>query len=153
MEESLFLSQVVKKVTVIHRGETLRASQIMQERAKANPKISFLWNTEVKEVLGDTRVTGLRLHDTKEDTETELALDGMFLAIGHEPASEFMKDQLELDIKNYIKVFNETTATSVKGVFACGDVVDHRYRQAVTAAGTGCMAALDAERFLMHGKE
>lgn len=149
MEESNFLTKFAKKVTVIHRRDTLRASKIMQERALKNPKIEFLWNTEVREVLGDgTKLTGVRIFNNQTNQESELATEGLFVAIGHKPNTHVFEGQLELDVKGYIVTKPGSTATNVEGVFAGGDVADHKYRQAVTAAGTGCMAALDAERWL-----
>ena len=148
MEEAMFLTRFGKSVTVIHRRDTLRASKIMQERAFANPKISFRWNSEVIEVLGDGKVSGLRLRDTVTGEESTLEVNGLFVAIGHEPRSELFTGQLATDAGGYLLVDQPTTRTAIPGVFACGDVVDHTYRQAVTAAGTGCAAALDAERYL-----
>jgi len=135
-------------VVVVHRREELRASKIMRERAMANPKIEFRWNSVVTDVLGDTKVSGVRLRDTVDGSESELAVSGLFVAIGHEPNSSLLKGQIELEDNGYVKTFGGTTRTSVDGVFACGDVQDHYYRQAVTAAGSGCMAAIDAERWL-----
>jgi thioredoxin reductase (NADPH) len=148
MEEATFLTRFARSVTVIHRRDKLRASKIMQDRALANPKISFRWNSEVTEVLGDTKVTGLRLRDTQTGEESTLAVNGMFVAIGHDPRSELFAGQLPMNPEGYLLVEQPTTRTGVDGVFACGDVVDHIYRQAVTAAGTGCAAAIDAERWL-----
>jgi thioredoxin reductase (NADPH) len=148
IEEATFLTKFANSVTVLHRRDTLRASKIMQDRAFANEKIRFHWNVQVDDVLGDDRVSGLRLRDTNTGAESTLDVSGMFVAIGHDPRSELFKGQLALDDEGYIIVEHPTTRTNVSGVFACGDVVDHIYRQAVTAAGTGCAAALDAERFL-----
>ena len=148
MEEALFLTRFASKVVVVHRREELRASKIMRERAMANPKIEFRWNSVVTDVLGDTKVSGVRLRDTVDGSESELAISGLFVAIGHEPNSSLLKGQIELEDNGYVKTFGGTTRTSVDGVFACGDVQDHYYRQAVTAAGSGCMAAIDAERWL-----
>jgi thioredoxin reductase (NADPH) len=148
MEEATFLTRFARSVTVVHRRDALRASKIMQERAFANPKISFRWNSEVAEVLGDGKVSGLRLRDTVTGEESTLKVDGLFVAIGHEPRSELFTAQLATDAGGYLLVEQPTTRTAIPGVFACGDVVDHTYRQAVTAAGTGCAAALDAERYL-----
>ena len=147
MEEATFLTRFARSVTVVHRRDALRASKIMQERAFANPKISFRWNSDVAEVLGDGKVSGLRLRDTVTGEESTLQVSGLFVAIGHEPRSELFTGQLATD-GGYLLVEQPTTRTAIPGVFACGDVVDHTYRQAVTAAGTGCAAALDAERYL-----
>jgi len=151
MEEALFLTRFAKTVTVIHRRDELRASKIMQERAFANPKITFRWNSEVSEILGDTKITGLRLRDTVTGAESELPVCGVFVAIGHDPRSELFTGQLATDSEGYLLVEQPSTRTAIPGVFASGDVVDHTYRQAVTAAGTGCAAALDAERYLSGG--
>ncbi len=148
LEEAMFLTRFGKSVTVVHRRDTLRASKIMQERAFANPKIDFLWDSEVAEVLGPDRVTGLRIRSTKDGTEHTLPVTGVFVAIGHHPRSELFSGQLATDSDGYLLVDQPSTRTAIDGVFACGDVVDHTYRQAVTAAGTGCAAALDAERWL-----
>jgi thioredoxin reductase (NADPH) len=153
MEEALFLARFGSKVTVIHRRDQLRASKIMRERAFANPKIEFQWNAVVTEVLGDTKVSGLRLRDTVSGEESDLDATGLFVAIGHEPNSALLKGQVELEDNGYVRTFDGTTRTSVDGVFACGDVQDDYYRQAVTSAGSGCMAAIDAERWLeMRGE-
>jgi thioredoxin reductase (NADPH) len=151
MEEALFLTRFANTVTVIHRRDELRASKIMQERAFANPKIKFRWNSEVSEVLGDAKITGLRLRDTVTGELSDLAVSGVFVAIGHDPRSELFTGQLATDSEGYLLVEQPSTRTAIPGVFACGDVVDHTYRQAVTAAGTGCAAALDAERYLAGG--
>jgi thioredoxin reductase (NADPH) len=148
MEEALFLTRFASSVTVIHRREELRASRIMVERAEANEKIRFLWNSEVTEVLGTERVTGLRVLNNKSGETSTLDVTGLFVAIGHDPRVELFDKQIELDAEGYVKVDFPSTRTTLEGVFACGDVVDHQYRQAITAAGTGCSAALDAERFL-----
>lgn len=148
MEEATFLTRFAKSVTVVHRRDQLRASKIMQDRAFANPKIAFRWDSEVTEVLGEGKVTGLRLRDTKTGEEDTLEVNGVFVAIGHDPRSELFTGQLQTDSEGYLKVEHPSTRTGVDGVFACGDVVDHTYRQAVTAAGTGCAAAIDAERWL-----
>jgi thioredoxin reductase (NADPH) len=148
MEEATFLTRFGKSVTVIHRRDTLRASKIMQDRALANPKISFLWNSEVAEILGSERVTGVRVTNTKDGTEQVLPVTGVFVAIGHDPRSDLFSGQLATDPDGYLLVDQPSTRTAMEGVFACGDVVDRTYRQAVTAAGTGCAAALDAERWL-----
>jgi thioredoxin reductase (NADPH) len=147
MEEALFLTRFANKVTVVHRRDELRASKIMQDRAVANEKIDFIWNAEVLEVLGDESVTGVRLHDVRTDDTKEIEVGGVFVAIGHVPNTQLFEGQLELD-HGYVTVEEPTTRTSVDGAFAAGDVVDHIYRQAVTAAGMGCQAAIDAERFL-----
>ena len=148
MEEATFLTRFASKVVVIHRRDTLRASKIMIERAEANPKIEFLWNTEVIDVLGEENVTGLQLRNTKDGTISERPCTGLFVAIGHSPRSELLVGQVDLDSEGYVKVEGRSTRTNLVGVFACGDLVDHTYRQAITAAGSGCQAALDAERFL-----
>ena len=149
MEEALFLTKFASKVTIMHRRGELRASKIMQKRAENNPKIEFVWNTEIQEVLGDgAKMTGLKIFNNQTSVMSEFSADGLFLAIGHKPNTEIFAGQLELDAKGYIVVQNGSTRTSVDGVFAGGDVIDHTYRQAVTAAGTGCMAALDADRWL-----
>ncbi len=147
IEEANFLTRFASQVTVVHRRDKLRASKIMQDRARSNPKISFVWDTVVTEVLGTDRVAGVRLRNVRTDATSELAADGVFVAIGHTPNTSLFEGQLALD-GGYIRLDGETTQTSVPGVFAAGDVVDFRYRQAVTAAGMGCMAAIDAERFL-----
>ena len=149
MEEATFLTKFASKVVVIHRRDTLRASKIMAERAQANPKIEFLWNTDVIDVLGADKVTGLKLRNTVDGTESERDFTGLFVAIGHLPRNELIKGQIELDAEGYVKVEGRSTRTNLKGVFACGDLVDHTYRQAITAAGSGCQAALDAQNFLM----
>ena len=148
MEEATFLTRFAKTVTIVHRRDELRASKIMQDRAIANEKISFLWDTEVIDVLGEDKVTGLRVRNVKTGVESDLDATGLFVAIGHDPRSELLAGQIDLDDEGYVQVQHPTTATNQLGVFAAGDVVDHRYRQAITAAGTGCAAALDAERFL-----
>jgi thioredoxin reductase (NADPH) len=135
-------------VTIIHRRDTLRASKIMQDRALANPKIKFQWNSEVAEILGEEKVTGVRVRSTKDGTEDVVPVTGVFVAIGHDPRSDLFTGQLATDAEGYLVVDQPSTRTAIEGVFACGDVVDHTYRQAVTAAGTGCAAALDAERWL-----
>ncbi len=148
MEEATFLTRFAKSVTLVHRRDTLRASAIMQERAFANEKITFLWNTAVDEVVGDTSMTGLRVRDVNTGETEVLPVTGIFIAIGHDPRSDLVAGQLDLDDEGYVLVASPTTVTNIPGVFACGDVVDHTYRQAITAAGTGCAAALDAERFI-----
>jgi thioredoxin reductase (NADPH) len=148
MEEANFLTKFATKVSIIHRRDSLRASKIMIDRAKANPKIDFIWNTEVIDVLGSEKMTGLKLRNTLTGEESAKDFTGLFVAIGHLPRSELVKGQVELDNEGYVKVEGRSTKTNLKGVFACGDLVDHTYRQAITAAGSGCQAALDAERFL-----
>ncbi len=148
MEEATFLTRFASKVYVIHRRDSLRASKIMIERAKSNPKIEFIWNTEVIDVLGADKVSGLKLRNLLTSEESERDFDALFVAIGHLPRSELLVGQIDLDGEGYVKVDGSSTRTNQKGVFACGDLVDHTYRQAITAAGTGCQAALDAERFL-----
>lgn len=148
LEEAMFLTRFANSVTVIHRRDALRASKIMQDRAFANPKIRFVWDSEVIEVLGEHKVTGLRLRNTKTGAESTLPVNGVFVAIGHDPRTELFAGQLAMDDEGYLIVEQPSTRTGVDGVFAAGDVVDHTYRQAVTAAGTGCAAALDAERWL-----
>jgi thioredoxin reductase (NADPH) len=150
LEEALYLSRLGRRVDVVHRRDTLRASKIMQERALKNPKIDFIWNTVVDDILDVDRgkVTGVRLRNVKTDAREERPVDGLFVAIGHQPNTEIFRGQVELLPNDYIKVNPGTTQTSVPGVFAAGDVQDFTYRQAVTAAGTGCMAALEAERYL-----
>ncbi len=148
MEEATFLTRFARSVTIVHRRESLRASKIMQDRAVANPKIKFVWDSVVAEVLGGDRVTGLRLRNVKTGELTDLPVTGMFVAIGHDPRSELYAGQLDTDPDGYLLVDSPSTRTAIEGVFACGDVVDRIYRQAVTAAGTGCAAALDAERWL-----
>jgi thioredoxin reductase (NADPH) len=149
LEEALFLTRFADKVTVIHRRGELRASKVMQQRAFANPKIEFLWNSSVIEVLGDKTVTGVTVRNNVSEEESELPLSGLFVAIGHQPNTSLFKGQLEMEESGYLRTF-DGTRTNVDGVFACGDVQDHRYRQAITAAGSGCMAALDVERWLEH---
>jgi thioredoxin reductase (NADPH) len=152
MEEATFLTRFAKSVTVIHRRDALRASKIMQDRAFANPKIKFAWDSEVAEILGADRVSGVRIRNVNTGAESTLAVTGVFVAIGHDPRSELFTGQLPMDQEGYLLVEPPSTRTSIDGVFAAGDVVDHTYRQAVTAAGTGCAAALDAERWLAdHG--
>jgi len=148
MEEATFLSRFAKSVTVVHRRDTLRASKAMQERAFADPKIKFVWDSEVAEIHGESKLSGLTLRNLKTDETSELPVTGLFIAIGHDPRTELFKGQLNLDDDGYLKVDAPSTRTNLTGVFAAGDVVDHTYRQAITAAGTGCSAALDAERFL-----
>jgi thioredoxin reductase (NADPH) len=148
MEEALFLTRFATKVTVVHRRDELRASKIMAERAMNHELIDFAWNCQVKDVLGDEYVTGVRLQDLKDDSERDIDIEALFVAIGHQPNTSLFTGKLELDDADYIKVKPGTTQTSIEGVFACGDVSDPIYRQAVTAAGTGCMAAIESERWL-----
>jgi thioredoxin reductase (NADPH) len=148
LEEATFLTRFAKSVTLIHRRDSLRASKIMQERALSNEKMKFAWNSEVVDVLGDAKLSGVILKDTVTGETRELPITGLFIAIGHDPRSELVVGQVDLDAENYVKVNAPSTKTNIPGVFACGDLVDHTYRQAITAAGTGCAAALDAERFL-----
>ena len=148
VEEATFLTRFASKVYLIHRRNELRASRIMQQRAKDDPKIEFVWNSQVVDILGDDKVTGLKIKDTITGKEKNLDLTGLFVAIGHEPRSELLKGQIDLDPNGYVIAKTGSTKTNIEGVFACGDLVDHVYRQAITAAGTGCQAALDAERFL-----
>ena len=150
MEEATFLTRFAKSVTVIHRRDSLRASKIMQDKAFANPKIKFIWDTGIEEVLGDKAVTGVRIKNLKTGAASDLPVQGLFIAIGHEPNTGPFKEFLKTDESGYLIVEPGTTRTNVTGVFAAGDVMDKTYRQAVTAAGTGCMAAIDAERFLEH---
>ncbi|MEV4612330.1 thioredoxin-disulfide reductase [Kitasatospora sp. NPDC049258] len=148
LEEATFLSRFARSVTVVHRRDSLRASKAMQERAFADPKIGFAWDSAVEEIHGDPKLTGLTLRDTTTGEKRELAVTGLFIAIGHDPRTDLFTGQLDLDAEGYLKVEAPSTRTNIPGVFAAGDVVDHTYRQAITAAGTGCAAALDAERYL-----
>jgi thioredoxin reductase (NADPH) len=148
LEEATFLTRFAKSVTLIHRRDSLRASKIMQERAFNDPKIHFAWNSEVVDILGDAKVSGIVLKDTVTGETRDLAITGLFIAIGHDPRSELVKGKVALDDNGYVLVDAPSTRTNVTGVFAAGDLVDHIYRQAITAAGTGCSAALDAERYL-----
>jgi thioredoxin reductase (NADPH) len=148
MEEAIFLTKFARSVTVVHRRDELRASKIMQDRAFANEKIKFLWDSEVTSIHGDDRVTGVGVRNTKTGAESALEITGLFIAIGHDPRSDLFAGQLETDTDGYLLVDAPTTKTKIPGVFACGDVVDHIYRQAITAAGTGCSAAIDAEHWL-----
>ena len=150
MEEASFLTKFAKKVVIIHRRDSFRASKIMVDRVLANPKIEVVWNTEVIDVLGAENMTGLKLRSTVDGKESERALTALFVAIGHLPRSELLAGQVELDAEGYVRVEGRSTRTNLSGVFACGDLVDHTYRQAITAAGSGCQAALDAEKFLSH---
>ena len=148
IEEATFLTKFASEVTVIHRRDELRASKIMQKRAHENPKINFLWDSEVTEILGSSSVEGVKIRNTKTLEETKLDLEGIFIAIGHTPNTSLFIDKLSIDDLGYINTEPQNTKTNVEGVFACGDVQDHKYRQAVTAAGSGCMAAIDAEHWL-----
>ena len=148
VEEATFLTRFAEKVYLVHRRDELRASRIMVERAHNDPKIEFVWNTKVVDVLGDDQVNGLRVEDTQTGAQRTLDITGVFVAIGHDPRSELFKEQLDIDAAGYVIVRGRSTHTSIDGVFAAGDLVDHTYRQAITAAGSGCAAALDAERWL-----
>jgi thioredoxin reductase (NADPH) len=148
VEEATFLTRFGSKVTMIHRRDELRASKIMQERAFADPKLEIVWDSEVAAINGDERLESITLRSTKDGSESELPATGLFIAIGHDPRSELIKGQIDLDDDGYVVVRHPTTETNLPGVFAAGDLVDHHYRQAITAAGTGCAAALDAERYL-----
>jgi thioredoxin reductase (NADPH) len=150
VEEATFLTKFARSVTIVHRRDELRASKIMAERAHANPKIRFAWNSAVDAIHGEDKLTGITLRDTVTGETRELPVTGLFVAIGHDPRNELVKGVVELDAEGYVLVEGRTTRTNVPGVFACGDLVDHTYRQAITAAGSGCAAALDAERFLAH---
>src|SRR5215211_5621689 len=153
VEEATFLSRFAKSVTMVHRRDQLRASKIMAHRAEKDPKISFAWNSEVAEIQGDKSVAGVMLKDTQSGERRPLDVSGLFIAIGHEPRSELVVGQVETTAEGYVLTDAPSTRTNLEGVFACGDLVDHVYRQAVTAAGTGCQAALDAERFLTDQKD
>lgn len=155
MEEATFLTRFASKVTIIHRRDEFRASKIMQERVLQNEKIEILWNTEVREILGskETGVTGVKIYNNQTKKESEFPTEGVFIAIGHKPNTELFEDWLEMNEVGYIQTEGRTMKTNIRGVFACGDAQDHYYRQAVTAAGTGCMAAIDAERFLVENVE
>ena len=148
MEEALFLTRFASKVYVIHRRDTLKASKIMQDRAKDNPKIEFVWNKGVEELLGDPKLTGVKLKDTVTGEISQMDLDGLFIAIGNDPRVWLVENQLELTEEKFIKVDGRSSKTTIEGVFACGDVIDPTYRQAITAAGSGCVAALDAEHYI-----
>ncbi len=148
MEEATFLTRFASKVTVVHRRDSLRASKIMADRALSDPKIEFAWNSEVVGISGEDKVTSLTLRDTVTGAERELPVTGLFVAIGHDPRTDVVKGQVDLDDEGYILVEGRSTRTSLRGVFACGDAVDHTYRQAITAAGSGCAAALDAQAYL-----
>ncbi len=148
LEEAIFLTRFADKVTLIHRRGELRASKVMRKRAHANPKIEFLWHTSVIDVLGDKKVQSIKIRNNETGEESVLPVTGLFVAIGHQPNTAIFKGQLDMEDSGYLQTLGTTTYTNVEGVFACGDVQDHRYRQAVTAAGSGCMAAIDAERWL-----
>ncbi|CAB4562930.1 MAG: thioredoxin-disulfide reductase [Actinobacteria bacterium] len=150
VEEATFLTKFASKVVLIHRRDSLRASKIMQDRAFNNPKLEMLWNTEVIDVLGENKVEGLKLRNTVTGAESESAFTGLFVAIGHIPRSELVLGQVSLDNEGYVSVEGRSTRTNIAGVFACGDLVDHTYQQAITAAGSGCQASIDAEKFLSH---
>lgn len=153
VEEATFLTRFARQVTVIHRRDRLRASKIMQDKAFHNPKVSFLWNTEITDILGETAVEGVLLQNLLTHETSHRRVDGVFIAIGHEPNTEIFKGKLHLDVRGYIVTEAGSTRTNIPGVFACGDVQDPSYRQAITAAGTGCMAAMDAEKFLEDNHE
>lgn len=150
VEEATFLTRFAEKVYLVHRRDELRASRIMADRAHNDPKIEFVWNSAVVDVLGDDQVTGLRIANTQTGAESTLDVTGVFVAIGHDPRNELVKGVVDLDAAGYVVTKGRSTQTSLDGVFACGDLVDHTYRQAITAAGSGCAAALDAERWLAH---
>jgi len=150
LEEAIFLTRFAKSVTLVHRRGELRGSKIMQERALANEKIHVAWNSEVAAIHGEAKLSRITLRDTENGTERELPVTGLFIAIGHDPRSELLPGKVDLDPEGYVLVESGSTRTSAPGVFACGDLVDHTYRQAITAAGTGCASALDAERYIAH---
>lgn len=150
VEEATFLTRFAKSVTMIHRRDELRASKIMAQRAFNDPKINFVWDSEVVDLHGEAKLSSVTLRNLKTDALSELAVTGLFVAIGHDPRSDLFKGQVDLDNEGYVLTGHGTTATNLQGVFACGDLVDHTYRQAITAAGSGCAAALDAERYLSH---
>jgi thioredoxin reductase (NADPH) len=152
MEEALFLTRFASKVYLIHRRESFKASKIMQDRAMANPKIEVIWNTEVAELLGDKRLSGIKMRNTVDGSEKDLELDGLFIAIGNDPRVWLIENQVELTPERFIKVEGRSSKTNIPGVFAAGDVIDPTYRQAITAAGSGCVAALDAEHYLQDVK-
>ena len=155
VEEATFLTRFASKVTLIHRRDSLRASKIMQERALANEKIEFMWNTEIKEILGtkETGVSGIRIYNNQTNEESVYPTEGVAIAIGHQPNTQLFSGVLDMDDVGYLKAEGRTMKTNIEGVFACGDAQDSYYRQAITAAGSGCMAAIDAERFLAeHGE-
>ncbi len=148
LEEATFLTRFAKSVTLVHRRDALRGSKIMQERALTNEKMKFAWNSQVVDILGEQKVSGLVLQDTVTGDRRELPVTGLFIAIGHDPRSALVAGQVDRDTEGYVTVVDRSSRTNLSGVFACGDLVDHTYRQAITAAGSGCAAALDAERFL-----
>ncbi len=148
LEEANFLTKFAKSVTLIHRRDSLRASKVMQDRATANPKISFRWNSQVTAIHGDKKLSGIEVTDTVSGAVTDLPFTGLFIAIGHDPRTELFAEQLALSAEGFVEVQGRSSKTTIPGVFACGDVVDHEYMQAITAAGSGCVAALDAERYL-----
>jgi len=148
VEEATFLTRFANSVTMVHRRDKLRASKIMADRAEKDPKINFAWNSAISEIHGDKSLSGVTLTDTANGSESQLPVSGLFIAIGHEPRSELVRGQVHLDAEGYVLTDDKSTRTNLPGVFACGDLVDHTYRQAITAAGTGCSAALDAERYL-----
>ncbi|MCB1300687.1 MAG: FAD-dependent oxidoreductase, partial [Tetrasphaera sp.] len=150
IEEATFLTKFAKSVTIVHRRDELRASKIMADRAFADPKISFAWNSKVTAIHGGDKLTGITLEDVNTGESRELPVTGLFIAIGHDPRNELVKGVVDLDDEGYVLAQERTSLTNVAGVFACGDLVDKRYRQAITAAGSGCAAALDAEKFLSH---
>jgi thioredoxin reductase (NADPH) len=150
MEEAMYLTKFASEVVIIHRRDSFRASKVMANRVLAHPKVRVLWNSQVTDVVGDEFITGLKLADTVTGSVSEIEVGGLFVAIGHTPNTRFLKGQLDVTEHGYIKVSSWRTATSVDGVFAAGDVIDDYYRQAITSAGTGCMAALEAERWLAH---
>jgi len=152
VEEANFLTRFASSVTMIHRRDSLRASKIMADRAHANPKIKFAWNSEVTEIHGESKVSGVTLRNVNDGSTSTLPVTGLFVAIGHDPRNELIKTQINLDSEGYVLVEERSTRTNIPGVFACGDLVDHTYRQAITAAGSGCQAALDAERFIAHSE-
>ncbi|HEY1820876.1 MAG TPA: FAD-dependent oxidoreductase, partial [Trebonia sp.] len=153
LEEAMFLTRFGKTVTIVHRRDTLRASKIMQERAFANPKIRFQWDSDVVSMEGEGKISGLRVRNVNTGEETVLPVGGVFIAIGHLPRSELFGGQLATTPDGYLEVEGRSTRTAIEGVFACGDVVDHVYRQAITAAGSGCSAAIDAERWLAEHEQ
>ncbi|MEY4347621.1 MAG: hypothetical protein RIS43_40 [Actinomycetota bacterium] len=152
VEEATFLTRFAEKVYLVHRRDELRASKIMRARAENDPKLEFVWNSEVLEVIGGEKVEGLKLRNTVDGSESVLDVTGLFVAIGHDPRSELVKGKVDIDEAGYVRVVGRSTATNIDGVFAAGDLVDHTYRQAITAAGSGCAAALDAERWLAHNE-